>query len=144
MYLKNRLVAPGGITLGGVPIDLTRIGIPVYLQAGREDHIAPVNSVFKATRHFRGAVRFMVAGSGHIAGVINPPALKKYQYWTNETQPDTLSAWFDSAQEHPGSWWPDWHRWLSKKSGKRVAARIPGAGRLACIEDAPGSYVKMK
>jgi polyhydroxyalkanoate synthase len=76
--------------------------------------------------------------------VINPPALKKYQYWTNETQPDTLSAWFDSAQEHPGSWWPDWHRWLSKKSGKRVAARIPGAGRLACIEDAPGSYVKMK
>jgi polyhydroxyalkanoate synthase len=144
MYLKNRLVAPGGIVLGGVPIDLRQIRIPVYFQAGREDHIAPLNSVFKATRHFRGPVRFMIAGSGHIAGVINPPALKKYQYWMNEAQPDSLEAWLEGAEAHPGSWWPDWHQWLSKKSGRRVSARVPGQGRLPCIEDAPGSYVKMK
>jgi polyhydroxyalkanoate synthase len=144
MYLKNRLVEPGGIVLDGVPIDLRRVRIPVYLQAGREDHIAPLPSVFKATRHFKGPVRFMIAGSGHIAGVINPPAKKKYQYWMNEAQPDTLEAWLEGAEVHPGSWWPDWHRWLSKKSGRRVPARIPGQGRLPCIEDAPGSYVKMK
>ena len=144
MYLHNRLVEPGRISLDGVPIDLTKITIPVYIQSGREDHIAPYPSVFKAKHHFKGPVRFMVAGSGHIAGVVNPPAAKKYKYWMNEDQPNDLDDWMKGAQEHPGSWWPDWHQWLSKKSGKRIPARKPGSGQLACIEDAPGSYVKAK
>ncbi len=143
MYLHNRLVAPGSISLDGVPIDLTKITIPVYLQSGREDHIAPYPSVFKAKHHFKGPVRFMVAGSGHIAGVVNPPTAKKYKYWINESQPNDLDEWMADAQEHPGSWWPDWHKWLSQMSGKRVRAREPGSGKLKPIEDAPGSYVKM-
>lgn len=144
MYLHNRLVKPGGIVLNGIPIDLAKISIPVYLQSGKEDHIAPYQSVFKATQHFKGPVRFMIAGSGHIAGVINPPSAKKYMYWMNEAQPDSLEKWLEGAEKHPGSWWPDWHKWLSEKSGKRVPARIPGAGKLAPLENAPGSYVKIK
>jgi polyhydroxyalkanoate synthase len=85
----------------------------------------------------------MLAGSGHIAGVVNPPTAKKYNYWINESHPNSLEEWMDGAQEHPGSWWPDWHKWLSKLSGRRVPARKPGAGKLKSIEDAPGFYVKM-
>jgi polyhydroxyalkanoate synthase len=144
MYLKNNLAKPGGIELGGVPIDLSKVETPIYLQAAREDHIAPYPSVFKARNLFSGPVRFMLAGSGHIAGVINPPAAGKYNYWMNEEQPHDLDAWMDGATSHPGSWWNDWHEWLSAYSGEQVPARTPGDGELDVIEDAPGSYVSVK
>ncbi|MGD9884239.1 MAG: PHA/PHB synthase family protein [Reyranella sp.] len=146
MYQKNLLVQPGALTLDGVPIDLRKIAIPIYLQAGKEDHIAPAKSVYKATQIFSGPVRFMLAGSGHIAGVVNPPRNRKYQHWLNETQhnPPTLEEWRAGAQEFPGSWWHDWDKWLSAKSGPKVPARIPGAGGLPALEDAPGSYVKLR
>ena len=142
MYQKNLLAQPGGLTMAGVPIDLGKITLPIYLQGGREDHIAPFRSVFKAVKLYGGPVRFMLAGSGHIAGVINPPAAKKYQYWLNPKNPKDLEQWLDGAVEHPGSWWPDWHKWLSRKSGPKVPARAPSDGKLKPIEDAPGSYVK--
>jgi polyhydroxyalkanoate synthase subunit PhaC len=146
MYQKNLLVKPGGLTIDNVPIDLRKISIPVYLQAGKEDHIAPAKSVYKATQLFSGPVRFMLAGSGHIAGVVNPPRNKKYQHWLNETpkNPPTLDEWRAGAQEFPGSWWNDWDKWLSAKSGPKVPARVPGEGGLPAIEDAPGSYVKVR
>jgi len=144
MYLKNKLVEPGGIVLNGIPVDLTRVKIPIYLQSSKEDHIAPYPSVYKATRHYAGPVTFMLAGSGHIAGVINPPDAKKYFYYTNPEVPDKVEDWIEGAEYHEGSWWPHWHQWLYRKSGQKVPARIPGDGGLPAIEDAPGSYVKMK
>jgi len=146
MYQKNLLIQPGGLTLNKVPIDLRKISIPLYIQAGKEDHIAPANSVYKATQLYSGPVRFMLAGSGHIAGVVNPPSAKKYQHWLNETatNPPTLAEWQKGAVEHPGSWWNDWDKWLSAKSGPKVPARVPGEGGLPAIEDAPGSYVKVR
>ena len=144
MYLHNNLAKPGGITLKGVPIDLSKVTIPIYLQSSREDHIAPYKSVFKSTGLYSGPVRFMLAGSGHIAGVINPPSSKKYGYWINEDQPKDLEAWLEGAEAFEGSWWPDWHKWLKSKSGTRVKARIPGDRDLPAIEDAPGSYVLVK
>ena len=146
MYQKNLLAQPGGLVIDNVPIDLRKISIPTYIQAGKEDHIAPAKSVYKATQIFGGPVRFMLAGSGHIAGVVNPPSAKKYQHWLNETatNPATLPEWQAGAVEHPGSWWNDWDKWLSEKSGAKVPARVPGAGGLAAIEDAPGSYVKVR
>jgi polyhydroxyalkanoate synthase len=142
MYLHNNLVKPGAVELAGVPIDLTKVSVPVYLQASREDHIAPFRSVFKARHSFSGPVRFVLAGSGHIAGVINPPAANKYQYWINEDAPWEVDAWLKDAKEHPGSWWPDWDRWLAAYSGDLVPARRPGDGKLRVIEDAPGRYVR--
>lgn len=146
MYQKNLLSQPGGIVLDNVPIDLRKIRIPVYIQAGKEDHIAPVRSVYKATQLFSGPVRFMLAGSGHIAGVVNPPRNKKYQHWLNETatNPPTLAEWQAGAKEFPGSWWHDWDKWLSALSGPKVPARVPGTAGLPAIEDAPGSYVKVR
>lgn len=144
MYLHNNLVKPGGITLKGVPIDLRKITIPVYLQSSREDHIAPYQSIFKATGLYSGPVKFMLAGSGHIAGVINPPGSKKYGYWLNPDQPKDLDAWLEGAEQFEGSWWNDWHEWLKPMSGERVEAREPGAGDLPAIEEAPGSYVLVK
>ncbi len=146
MYQRNLLAQPGGIELAGEKIDLRKIKIPVYLQASREDHIAPFRSVYKASQLYSGPVRFMLAGSGHIAGVINPPAAKKYQHWINDTKtnPPKVEDWIKGATEHPGSWWEDWDAWLSKKSGPKVKARNPGSGKLKAIEDAPGSYVKKR
>jgi polyhydroxyalkanoate synthase len=148
MYLKNLLVQQGGVTLAGVPIDLRKVAVPCYIQAGKEDHIAPAPSVYKLTKIFSGPLRFMLAGSGHIAGVVNPPRAKKYQYWINEAAtthyPATIEEWRAGATETPGSWWPDWDRWLSAQSGPKVSARVPGGGGLKAIEDAPGSYVKVK
>ncbi len=146
MYQKNLLSQPGGLVVDSVPIDLRKITIPVYLQAGKEDHIAPAKSVYKATQIFKGPVRFMLAGSGHIAGVVNPPRNKKYQHWLNETatNPPTLAEWQAGAKEFPGSWWHDWDKWLSALSGPKVPARVPGEGGLPAIEDAPGSYVKVR
>lgn len=144
MYINNNLSKPGGITLKGVPIDLSKVTIPIYLQAAKEDHIAPYPSVFKSTGLYGGPVRFMLAGSGHIAGVINPPAAEKYQHWINEDQPKDLDQWMEGAEEHKGSWWNDWDKWLSKHSGKKVAKRIPGSGKLDVLEDAPGTFVSIK
>ena len=141
---KDNALAKGQMTLGGVKLDLSKVKIPVYLQSAREDHIAPANSVFKATRLFGGPVRFIVAGSGHIAGVINPPAAKKYQYWTNAKKTETIDGWRAGATEHPGSWWPDWSKWLAKLSGDKIPARHPGDGKLRILGDAPGEYVKVK
>ncbi|MCC5869489.1 MAG: class I poly(R)-hydroxyalkanoic acid synthase [Gammaproteobacteria bacterium] len=142
MYQHNRLSQPGGITLNATPVDLRRISIPVYLQASREDHIAPYNSVFKAAGLYQGPVRFVLAGSGHIAGVINPPASGKYCHWTNDAAPGELDAWLAGSTEHKGSWWPDWHAWAAPQLGEQVPARAPGSGGLQVIEDAPGSYVR--
>jgi polyhydroxyalkanoate synthase len=146
MYQKNLLAKPGGLTIDNVPIDLRKISIPVYLQAGKDDHIAPAKSVYKATQLFSGPIRFMLAGSGHIAGVVNPPSAKKYMHWLNETpkNPATLDEWRAGATEYPGSWWNDWDKWLSAKSGDKLPARVPGSGGLPAIEDAPGSYVKVR
>jgi polyhydroxyalkanoate synthase len=144
MYLHNRLAQPGGITLNGVPLDLANVKVPVFLQSSKEDHIAPYPSVYKATRLFSGPVTFMLAGSGHIAGVINPPEAQKYYYYTRPDITPDVEAWIEGAEYHEGSWWPYWHRWLSRRSGPKVAARKPGDGNLPVIEDAPGRYVTMK
>ena len=128
--------------MGGVPIDLRKVDVPVYIQSSREDHIAPYRSVYKATGLYSGPVTFMLAGSGHIAGVINPPEANKYGYWTNETLPHDPEEWIAGATYHEGSWWPHWHEWLKERSGRRVPARQPGDGDLEVIEPAPGRYVK--
>lgn len=146
LYRDNKLVQPGGISVDGVPIDLSKIETPTYIQAGREDHIAPAKSVYKIVHHFKGPMRFVLAGSGHIAGVVNPPAAGKYQHWVSDaaTPPRTLEEFVASAKEVKGSWWPDWIAWLSARSGKKVPARVPGKGKLKAIEDAPGRYVKVR
>ena len=142
MYRDNRLAQPGGISIAGVPIDLTTVKVPAYIQSGKEDHIAPAKSVYKMTRHFAGPMRFILAGSGHIAGVVNPPVQHKYQYWTNNTLPPSFDEFVAGAVESKGSWWPDWIAWLVPQSGAMVPARVPGEGPLKAMEDAPGRYVK--
>ncbi len=142
LYLHNKLVEPGGISMNGLPVDLTKIEIPVFLQSGKDDHIAPYGSVYKATHHYSGPVIFMLAGSGHIAGVVNPPSANKYYHYTNTEVPEDVEDWIEGAEYHEGSWWPYWHQWLYRKSGRKIAARVPGEGGLEVIEDAPGSYVK--
>jgi polyhydroxyalkanoate synthase len=144
MYQRNVLKDPGGITLADVPIDLRRIDIPVYFLSAREDHIAPWSSTYAGTRLMSGPIRFVLGASGHIAGVINPPAAKKYGYWTSETLPETPAAWLESAKYHEGSWWTDWSSWIADFGDGTVPARQPGGGALAAIEDAPGSYVKVR
>jgi polyhydroxyalkanoate synthase len=141
---KNNALAKGEMKLGGLKLDLSRVKVPVYLQSAREDHIAPARSIFKATQLYKGQVRFIMAGSGHIAGVVNAPAANKYQYWTNDELPATLDEWQAGAVEHKGSWWPDWNAWLSKLSGNKIPARKPGDGGLQPLGNAPGSYVKVK
>ena len=139
-YHHNKL-AKGELMLGGKKLDLSKVKIPIYQMAAREDHIAPAPSVFRGAQLFGGDVRFVLAGSGHIAGVVNPPAKPKYQHWTGPDKAPSLEAWLEKAKEHPGSWWPDWIAWLAKHSGAQVKARTPGDGSLKPIEDAPGSYV---
>jgi polyhydroxyalkanoate synthase len=141
MYIENRLVEPGGIALDGVPIDLRKVAIPTYFLSTREDHIAPWRTTFAATRLFKGDIRFVLAMSGHVAGVVNPPASKRYGYWTSDKLDPNPDAWLAQATRHEGSWWPDWERWNRKYAGALVAARTPGDGKLRPIEDAPGSYV---
>jgi polyhydroxyalkanoate synthase len=146
-YRDNKLVQPGGITIDGTPLNIGRVKTPTYVQAGREDHIAPAHSVWKITHHFQGPLRFVLAGSGHIAGVVNPPEAQKYQYWTNEDRVDTLEEFIEGAKETKGSWWPDWLEWIKTRSDETVFAmgsRMPGEGKLPAIEDAPGSYVKAR
>ncbi|HEU4499626.1 MAG TPA: class I poly(R)-hydroxyalkanoic acid synthase [Sphingomicrobium sp.] len=147
LYRQNLMVKPGGISIKGVPIDLGKIETPAYIQAGREDHIAPAPSVWKLSKIVKGPTRFVLAGSGHIAGVVNPPAANKYQYWTSDEPAGTLQEFIAYATEHPGSWWPDWLQWLKGLGGKTVKAggpRVPGEGKLKPIEDAPGRYVRTR
>ncbi|MBV9063977.1 MAG: alpha/beta fold hydrolase, partial [Alphaproteobacteria bacterium] len=179
-FYKNNALAKGELSFSGVKLDLSKVKIPIYLQSAREDHIAPFRSVYKSTKLFGGPVRFIIAGSGHIAGVINHPDAKKYQYWTNDAYgavvnagngktattkskakaakaangssalemrqpyPTAVEEWWEGATEHPGSWWPDWDAWLSKQSGKKIAARKPGDGKLKVLGTAPGTYVLTK
>jgi polyhydroxyalkanoate synthase len=145
MYQKNLLKEPGGISLQGVPIDLRQVHTPVFYLSAREDHIAPWPNTYAATQRYGGPKRFVLAGSGHIAGVVNPVGSTKYGYWTNENLPADPEAWLAGAAQHPGSWWPHWSEWLSQHAGGKVKARIPGkTGSLKAIEDAPGSYVKAR
>jgi polyhydroxyalkanoate synthase len=143
-YLDNRL-AKRKMTIDNTPVDLKRVTIPIYNLATREDHIAPAKSVMFGSKFFGGEVRFVVAGSGHIAGVINPPDKNKYQYWTGpKPRSADIDDWLAKAKEHPGSWWPDWLDWITKQSPPKVPARVPGDGPLKPIEDAPGRYVKVR
>ncbi|WP_414901886.1 PHA/PHB synthase family protein [Sphingomonas flavalba] len=147
LYRDNKLVQPGALSAADTPIDLTKVTTPSYVQAGREDHIAPPDSVWKITEHFTGPLRFVLAGSGHIAGVVNPPSAGKYQYWTNPERAPNLDAFIAGATETKGSWWPDWLAWLHGHDDAEVkakGARIPGKGKLKAIEDAPGRYVKSR
>jgi polyhydroxyalkanoate synthase subunit PhaC len=147
LYRDNKLATPGAITVLGQPLDLGAIRTPTYVQAGREDHIAPAESVWKITDHFAGPLRFVLAGSGHIAGVVNPPSAGKYQYWTNEGGAKSLDEFVAGATETKGSWWPDWIGWIEERAPDKVdakGARLPGEGRLAALEDAPGSYVRAR
>jgi polyhydroxyalkanoate synthase len=143
-FYMNNALAKGDLSLAGVPLDLKTVKTPVYVQASREDHIAPMPSVYRGAKLFGGPVTFTLAGSGHIAGVINPPAANKYQHWTNAALPDTMDEWMAGAVEHKGSWWPHWAAWLREGSGGLIAARDPAAGPLTPIEDAPGRYVKVR
>ncbi|HEY2071620.1 MAG TPA: class I poly(R)-hydroxyalkanoic acid synthase [Rhizomicrobium sp.] len=151
-FYKNNALSQGKMSFDKVELDLSKVKVPVYLQSAKDDHIAPYRSVYKSTKLFGGPVRYIIAGSGHIAGVINPPSAHKYQYWTNDKfggekgkpYPATVEEWQAGTTEHPGSWWGDWDKWLSKLSGKKVAARKPGSGKLKALGDAPGTYVKIK
>jgi polyhydroxyalkanoate synthase len=143
-YLENRL-SSGTMVLDNTLLDLTKVKVPVYNLATREDHIAPAESVLYGSQFFGGPVKYVLSGSGHIAGVVNPPASGKYQYWTNDNIKDvTLADWIKGAEEHKGSWWPDWRQWLEAIDPEQVAAREVGAAALPAIEDAPGSYVRVR
>ena len=143
MYYENKLVKAGGITLAGVPIDLRRITTPSFLLSTREDHIAPWRSTYAATQIYSGPVKFVLSASGHIAGVISPPG-SKYGHWQNDELSKTADEWFEKATPVAGSWWPTWDTWVSQYAGGMVAARKPGSGGLPAIEDAPGSYVRIR
>jgi polyhydroxyalkanoate synthase len=145
-YLENNLAKPGKATVCGQPVDLRKIDIPAYIYGSREDHIVPIGGAYASVHHLTGKKRFVMGASGHIAGVINPPAKKKRSYWTNDKLADTLEAWQENASEHTGSWWPDWASWLKPHAGKQIAApKTYGKGtKYQAIEPAPGRYVKAK
>ncbi len=143
MYHANKL-AKGELELAGQRIDLGTVDVPVYFVSTREDHIAPWRSTYRGTQLLGGEKRFVLAASGHIAGVVNPPGSGKYSHWVNNTLPATPEEWFAGAQEMAGSWWPDWHRWACAQAPETVPAREPGGSGLTPLEDAPGSYVRVK
>jgi polyhydroxyalkanoate synthase len=143
MYQQNLLSKPGGIKLAGTAIDLSKIETPTFILSTREDHIAPWKSTYAATRLYAGPIKFVLSASGHMAGVISAPG-SKYGHWTNDKLPKTPDEWFAGATAQQGSWWPLWNEWVSRYAGGRVAAREPGDGKLAVIEDAPGSYVRVR
>ena len=144
MYQENLLSKPGGITLDGVKIDLRKIKTPAFILSTREDHIAPWRSTYAATQLYTGPTKFVLAASGHIAGVVSPPGNSKYGHWRNDDNPPSPEDWLTGAEQHDGSWWPMWEEWVSHYSGGEVPARQPGDGKLKPIEDAPGSYVKLR
>lgn len=143
-YLENRL-STGTMVLDNTLLDLSKVKVPVYNLATREDHIAPAESVLYGSQFFGGPVKYVLSGSGHIAGVVNPPASNKYQYWTNDNIKDVnVAQWMKGAVEHKGSWWPDWRQWLGEIDPEQVPARLPGSEAFPPIEDAPGSYVRVR
>jgi polyhydroxyalkanoate synthase len=143
-YLNNTL-SKGKMTIANVQLDLKNVKVPIYNLATREDHIAPAKSAFLGSKFFGGPVKFVLSGSGHIAGVVNPPNKVKYQYWTGgKPGSGSLEAWLKKAKEHPGSWWPNWIEWIKSHDDAQVPPREPGGGRLKAIEDAPGRYVRVK
>jgi polyhydroxyalkanoate synthase len=144
MYMKNLLRKPGGLTLDGVKIDLSKVAVPTYFVSAIEDHIAPWKTTYAGPQILGGKSRFVLSGSGHIAGMINPPIAEKYGYWTNTEMPDDPAAWFADATQHGGSWWPDWRRWVGPYLGREVPARAPGKGKLKVVEAAPGSYARIR
>ncbi|WP_029915109.1 class I poly(R)-hydroxyalkanoic acid synthase [Caulobacter sp. UNC358MFTsu5.1] len=143
-FYKDNALTTGRLTLGGEQLDLSKVKTPIYVQSSKDDHIAPYPSVYRGARAFGGPVTFTMAGSGHIAGVINHPDANKYQHWTNEQLPASVEGWRSGAVEHPGSWWPHWAAWLKARSGPQVPARDPAKGVLKAIEDAPGSFVRVR
>ena len=146
MYMENRLIEPGGIEIDGTPIDLTKIKVPCYFISAIEDHIAPWKSTYMGARRFTAPVRFVLGGSGHIAGIVNPPAANKYGYWVNPAAKlaETGEAWLEGAQQNPGSWWTDWQAWVTGHDAAQVDPRDPAKGKLKALEDAPGSFVKAR
>lgn len=144
MYLHNKLIEKDGLELAGVKIDLSAVKIPTYFLSTAQDHIARWKGTYDGAKIFAGKTRFVLGGSGHIAGVINPPKANKYGYWTNDALPKTADAWYQDAKQNDGSWWTDWQQWATKEDKVQVAKRTPGSGELKIIEDAPGSYVQAK
>jgi polyhydroxyalkanoate synthase len=148
MYMKNALKMPDGISLAGTPIDVGKVAVPTYFVSAVEDHIAPWKTTYAGPRLLGGKSRFVLSGSGHIAGMINPPSAKKYGYWTNEELPEDAEQWLKGARQHEGSWWEDWIAWLGPKLGSKVTAREPGKGagksKIKVIEAAPGSYARLR
>ena len=142
-YLDNKLTK-GEMEIAGVKLDLSKSKVPIYNLATREDHIAPAKSVFLGSRYFGGPVTFVLAGSGHIAGVVNPATKPKYQFWTGKPPAGDLEDWIAKAEEHPGTWWPHWHQWVSALAPETVKARKPGGRRLKPLGDAPGTYVAIR
>jgi polyhydroxyalkanoate synthase len=144
MYMNNLLAKPDALTLAGTKIDLSKVATPSYFVSAIEDHIAPWKTTYAGTQVMNGKSHFVLSGSGHIAGMVNPPAANKYGFWTNEKLPATPDAWFASAKQHEGSWWPNWRQWMAPHLGREVPARVPGKGKLKVIEAAPGSYARIR
>ena len=144
MYMKNLLREPGGLTLAGVPIDISKVTTPTYFVSAMEDHIAPWKTTYEGTQLMKGKSRFVLSGSGHIAGMVNPPSANKYGYWTNDKLPDTPDAWFAGATQNEGSWWTNWREWITPYLGREVPARVPGKGKLKVLEAAPGTYARIR
>ncbi|CCK75500.1 MAG: class I poly(R)-hydroxyalkanoic acid synthase [Oleispira antarctica] len=144
MYLHNKLKEKNGLELAGVRIDLSAVKVPTYFLSTAQDHIAMWKGTYDGAKNLSGKSRFVLGGSGHIAGVVNPPEANKYGYWTNDALPETADAWYQDAKQNDGSWWTDWQDWATKEDNAQVAKRIPGDGKLTIIEDAPGSYVQAK
>ncbi len=144
MYLENLLIEPGGLELDDVPIDVRKIDVPIFQISTKDDHIAPWKSTYQATQLYKGPVRFVLSASGHIAGIVNPPSANKYPHWTNGSLPKTSDEWLEGAIQQDGSWWPEWQTWVKKNAGAKVSKRIPGKGKLEILENAPGSYAKMR
>jgi len=148
MYMRNALREPGGVTLADTPIDLSKVNVPTYFVSAIEDHIAPWKATYEGPRILGGKSRFVLSGSGHIAGMINPPAANKYGYWTNDKLPAAADEWLKTAAQHEGSWWTDWLGWLKPHLGPQVPAREPGKngskGKTKVLEPAPGSYARVR
>jgi len=144
MYMKNLLAEPGALTLAGTKIDLTKVATPSYFVSAIEDHIAPWKTTYAGTQLLGGKNKFVLSGSGHIAGMVNPPSAQKYGFWTNDKLPADADAWFAQAKQHEGSWWPNWRQWIAPHLGREVPARVPGKGKLKVIEAAPGTYARIR
>jgi polyhydroxyalkanoate synthase len=144
MYMKNLLREPNALTLAGTKIDLSKVTVPTYFVSAMEDHIAPWKTTYAGPQILGGKSRFVLSGSGHIAGIVNPPAANKYGYWTNEDMVESPDQWLAAARQHEGSWWLDWRKWIDAHLGREVPPRAPSKGRLKVIEAAPGTYARIR